>query len=153
MIRLRTMADADRATVAGLRVTNDQLAFVDTIADTLNGSAHQRENYVIEAGNAIVGFFQVDSGSGAQAVPDSIELHEVQIDAAHQGNGHAGAFMAALAPFLAAHYPDTDTVSLTVNCRNRIAYRVYAQGGFTDTGALYHGGRSGPQHVMTMKLR
>ncbi|GGY35516.1 hypothetical protein GCM10008098_30830 [Rhodanobacter panaciterrae] len=37
---------------------------------------------------------------------------------------------------------------LTVNHNNHAALRLYLRAGFHDSGELYHGGRSGPQHLL-----
>jgi len=43
-------------------------------------------------------------------------------------------------------------VDLTVHTRNAAAIRSYLGAGFEDTGRLYHGGRSGPQHIFRLHL-
>ena len=146
------MSGEDHDEVLALRVAHGQLAFVDPIADVFATTALHRENFIMNSDGSIVGFFQIDSTSGAQVVDGHLSLHEVQVDAAHQGRGFARQFVARLPAFLKARYPDWSSVCLTVNCRNKSAYRVYQLGGFVDTGGLYHQGRSGPQHIMTMSF-
>ena len=60
--------------------------------------------------------------------------------------------MEALPGAMTAAYPHADGIGLTVNCKNLHAYKLYELGGFIDTGELYLGGRSGPQHIMRRKL-
>jgi hypothetical protein len=39
-----------------------------------------------------------------------------------------------------------------VNSRNTVGLALYHRAGFVDTGELYHGGRSGPQHLLVRAL-
>ena len=41
---------------------------------------------------------------------------------------------------------------LTVNRNNHAALHLYRRAGFHDSGELYHGGRSGPQHLLLRAL-
>ena len=49
-------------------------------------------------------------------------------------------------------HPGIERLVLTVNLRNAAAISTYLKAGFQDTGALYHGGDSGPQHVFALPL-
>ena len=146
--KLRRMTWSDRAAVLQLQVSTEQLAFVDPIRDTLECDNHERVNFVLDADNTIIGFFQIAPSRHDAIVADLLVLHEVQIGAAYQGQGYGKQFMLALPSFLAHEYPQERGVCLTVNCENPQAYGLYKFGGFVDSGALYHGGRSGPQHIM-----
>lgn len=147
---LRHMMNDDREQVAGLAVTRDQLQFVDPMPLTLKTTALERDNFVIETDTGIVGFFQVDTRTPDYVRQPLLELCQVVIDQNHQGRGIGRQFIQGLPELLKREYPDAPGVVLTVNCRNKIAHRVYAAGGFHDTGEIYEGGPSGPQHVMTM---
>ena len=146
------MLSSDRSKVSKLKVSAEQLAYVDPINDTLAHETSARDNFVMEADGAIVGFFQIDARSKHRIMPDLLVLHEVQIDARAQGKRYGRQFMGALSSCLRHEYPWADGVCLTVNCKNLHAYRLYAAGGFVDTGNLYHGGRSGPQHIMVCRF-
>lgn len=152
MITLRQMTAADREAVLLLDVTKEQSAFVDPISDTLAQSSSLRDNHVVVAEDLVVGFFQIDDTPESQRIAGSLELHEVRIAAAHQGKGFGKQLLASLPPYLRSTYPDWASVCLTVNCRNKRAYHLYLLGGFADTGETFHGGRSGPQHVLRMSL-
>ncbi len=147
---LRHMIKDDHKHIIALAVTSDQLQFVDPMPLTLKTTALKRDNFVIEFDSGIVGFFQIDT-----RVPDYIkqpllELCQVVIDHNHQGRGIGRRFIESLPELLRREYPDAPGVVLTVNCRNEMAHRVYTAGGFHDTGEIYEGGPSGPQHIMTM---
>ena len=103
MINIRNMRTEDVSAVLALSVMDDQSAYVDPLEVTLSDSAPTRENFIIEAGNIIVGFFQIDSSSGNQTIPDSIEVHEVTVDAKHQGKGYGKAFVLGLKFLLQKH--------------------------------------------------
>jgi ribosomal protein S18 acetylase RimI-like enzyme len=146
------MSISDRDAVLALSVTYKQSAFVEPLKETLSDDDPLRECFVIVADHAIVGFFQIDSTSGAQKIPGSLELHEVLVDVKHQGKGLGKAFVLSLKQFLKAEYPRSQSVCLTVNCKNKAAYRLYELGGFVDIGQIYSEGRSGPQHIMQLML-
>lgn len=147
---LRRMTADDHALTAALVVGSEQLKFVDPMPLTLETTALQRDNFVIEANGEIAGFFQVDTRAPDFARLPLLELCQVVIDQRFQGRGLGKRFVARLPELLEREYPDAPGVVLTVNCRNKMAHRVYAASGFKDTGEIYAGGPSGPQHIMTM---
>lgn len=149
---IRRCLTSDRAAVLAMSVTEAQSAFVEPLAETLSEGRARRDNFVIQADGAVVGFFQIDSASGEQAIAGCLELHELSIDARHQDKGYGKALMRALKPFLRKAYPEWAEVCLTVNCRNEGAYRLYRLGGFLDTGELRRQGRSGPQNILRLPL-
>lgn len=147
---LRRMTTHDHAPVAALVVGSEQLQFVEPMPLTLETTALQRDNFVIETDEGIAGFFQIDT-----RVPDYVrlpllELCQVVIGQRFQGRGLGKRFVARLPELLEREYPDAPGIVLTVNCRNKMAHHVYAASGFKDTGEIYAGGPSGPQHIMMM---
>lgn len=152
MVTLRPMLESDRTDVSALVVSDEQLDFVDPLSEALEAHAGDWDDHVIVADDQVVGFFQIDSSRSTPRIPDQLELHEVRIGSVYQGRGYGKAFMTLLGDYLAATYPGWPDVCLSVNCRNETAYRIYQQGGFVDTGEIYHGGSAGPQHVMTRPL-
>ena len=147
---LRRMIKDDREQAAALTVACDQLQFVEPMALTLKTTALERDNFVIETDTGIVGFFQIDTRMPDYVRQPLLELCQVVIDRNHQGRGIGRRFIHDLPELLRREYPDAPGVVLTVNCRNKMAHCVYAAGGFHDTGEIYEGGPSGPQHIMTM---
>lgn len=147
---LRRMTKDDREQVAGLAVGRDQLQFVEPMPATLETTALHRDNFVVVTGNMIVGFFQIDTEAPAYIRQPMLELCQVVIDRKHQGRGFGRGVILRLPAFLKQQYPDACGVVLTVNCRNKLAHRVYSAGGFHDTSEIYTGGPSGPQHIMTL---
>lgn len=149
---LRRMTKDDHLSVANLSVNREQLKFVDPLPLTLKTSTMFRDNFVVTSKLGMVGFFQIEVRSPAYAQCPFLELCQVVIDQKHQGCGYGKQLVAGLASFLHQEYPTASGAMLTVNCKNRIAYRVYAVGGFEDSGKLYHGGPSGPQHILSVGL-
>ncbi len=144
------MTKKDRNQAAALSVGSSQLQFVDSMLVALKATAPHRESYVIESDDAIVGFFQIDTRSPAFVRQPLLELCQVVIDQKHQGRGYGRRLILLLPAFLRQYYPDSSGVVLTVNCRNKSAYHVYVAGGFHDTGEIFAGGPSGPQHIMSI---
>ena len=156
MIRLAPLAKNDPAPVAHIRVRPDQVPFCGTIAGHFaEGEPDVDFHQVIRAGQT-VGFFKIDRGYAARfdfAGSDEIGLRGVMIDRAEQGRGTGSAAMAALRCYLPPLYPGAPSVVLTVNTVNPAAVAAYRRAGFADTGALHHGGRISPQHIMRLNLR
>jgi GNAT superfamily N-acetyltransferase len=103
----------------------------------------------------VVGFLVIDQGFAAAhafARPGEPGLRSVLIDAARQGEGIGTAAMAGLRGLMAADYPAAESLVLTVNEANPGARAVYLKAGFVDTGALWLGGRSGPQNILRLML-
>lgn len=149
-LTLRRMINDDREQVASLEVAGEQLQFVDAMPLTLETTALERDNFVIEIDTDIAGFFQIDTRKPVYVRHPLLELCQVVIDKNHQGRGIGKRFIQSLPDLLARKYPAATGVVLTVNCRNKMAHHVYTAGGFHDSGEIYEGGPSGPQHIMTM---
>ena len=149
-IILRRMREDEQALAATLAVTSEQLQFVVPMQLTMKTTALERDNFIIETDAGIVGFFQIDTRVPEYVRQPLLELCQVVIDQNHQGRGIGRRFIQSLPELLRREYPDATGVVLTVNCRNKMAHRVYVAGGFRDTGEIYTGGPSGPQHIMTM---
>jgi len=146
------MTKDDHLSIADLSVSSEQLNFVDPLPLTLKTSAMYRDNFIVVTEFEIVGFFQIEVRSPAYAHYPFLELCQVVIDQKHQRHGYGRQLAAALPLFLHQQYPTASGVMLTVNCKNKMACRVYAAGGFEDSGKLYYGGPSGPQHIMSINL-
>ena len=160
MLTLRRMAEAESSALCAWVIPEDQRMFVDPISEVLDQFAASRIAYVAaeilgktdvtarDAGSSPVAFFQIDPAPETPQKPGFIELRNFFVSPQAQGRGVGTAACAALPSFLPRKFPEARGVALTVNCRNAAAYRVYEKAGFIDTGELYEGGRSGPQHVM-----
>ncbi|MEO0619229.1 MAG: GNAT family N-acetyltransferase [Pseudomonadota bacterium] len=152
-IVLRAMQPQDLDAVEALTITPAQRAFVEPISIALSANRDVWSDHVVEAEGQIIGFFQIDAREAGPRLPGHIEVHEVSLDQTVQGRGYGKAMFRALPAYLRQEFPAATAACLTVNCRNSRAYRAYEAGGFIDTGMLYEGGRSGPQHIMTLALK
>jgi GNAT superfamily N-acetyltransferase len=102
-----------------------------------------------------VGFFILDRSADValyEPHPGTVGVRALYVARERQGEGIGTAMLRAMPDLTRRLYPDAERLALTVNVSNPIAVRVYARGGFTDTGRLYHGGALGPQHVLVLEL-
>lgn len=155
MIQLRPMDTNDLEAVRRLTVHEDQHAYVKPITQTLAQNETERDYHLIIKISQIIGFFIIDREySSRYDFTDKAELGLLGyfIDSKHQGKGYGRTACQQLREYLTERYPNYDSIVLTVNCKNLTAQRAYISGGFHDTGELYQGGRSGPQHIYRMRL-
>ena len=145
--------------VHALRVADDQYRYVGDTAFNVDDTLRDpmSEAMAVFADEAVVGFYRLDVSPGAVAARElpepSVGLRAFVIDHGHQGRGYgAGALIAACADLRHRH-PQRRLLALTVNCANHAAIALYLKAGFVDTGEIYQGGSSGPQHFMLYRLQ
>ncbi|MDE3239105.1 MAG: GNAT family N-acetyltransferase [Paracoccaceae bacterium] len=149
------LVPGDEARLAHLTMAPGQDRFTADPVTRLAGLPPDQDGWAILWEGAVAGFMVIDRGYAAAhdfARDGEPGLRSVLIDAGLQGRGIGKAAMAALPGFMARHYPAARSLCLTVNAQNLGAKAVYERAGFADTGSLYLGGRSGPQHVLRMEL-
>jgi len=155
VITLARLEAADSARVLHLQLGDGQQRFVHPIGDMV-GERHAAVNlHVIARDDEVVGFFKIDHPVDRPAPyvrADEAVLRGFLIGAQFQGKGIARAAMVGFGAHMNAAYPGLKSVVLTVNTANPAAVRTYLGGGFHDAGELFHGGRSGPQHVLRLTL-
>lgn len=155
MIGFARLGPDDAPRVDHLTLGPGQERFTAHPASRLGALRPAEEAWAILWRGDVAGFLVIDLSYSEQydfALPGEAGLRSVLIDAARQGEGIGSAAMAALRGLMAEHYPAAESLVLTVNAGNPAARAVYLKAGFADTGALYHGGRSGPQQVLRMAL-
>ncbi len=153
-----------RDRVLALAPRPEQVPFSGLPAETLRAADADpaRVPVAILADGAPVGLFVLDAAGGGPlaAGPGDLVLRAFFVDAAEQGRGIAGAALAALPAFVAAHRPGTRAVLLSPTTglrpavpdqRNAPARRVYERAGFAATGAVVLG-PAGPQDVLRLVL-
>lgn len=157
-IRVVPVSAEWRAALLQLRVTPPQRDFVSDIeaslldAENCPGSAPM----AILRDDEPVGYYRIEAS--AQSIADrdfdrpALGLRSFFIDHRWQGQGLALQALQALIADLVVRYPEAQLLVLLVNCRNPTALRMYLRAHFVDTGELYHGGRSGPQHLLWRAL-
>ena len=148
-------ADATRyPTLLQLQVHEPQRDFVGPVAVSLADAAQCEgsQAMAILCGDEPIGFYRIERHPRSIADRDferaTLGLRSFFIDARWQGQGLGTLALVAVMRDLKQRHPDACDVVLTVNVRNTSALALYRRAGFQETGGLYHGGRSGPQHVM-----
>ena len=143
--------------VVRLEVAEEHLPYLAPVAEMLEGEDGAIAAHAIRVGGEIVGFFRLDfdrervsvyAGDGGKC-----GLRGYLIGRGHQGKGYGLAAIPAVRDLMRRQHPDVAELMLTVNCRNRAAISTYLKAGFRDTGEIYPGGSSGPQHVFCLPLR
>ena len=157
-IRVCPVTPALREAVLHLQVRPEQDGFVSPPARTLPDAelCPDSEPMAILLGEVPVGYYRIErnarSLTGRDEDADALGLRSFQLDAAWQGRGLGAIAMAALLADLVQRHPQARRLVLTVNRDNAAALALYRRAGFADSGTLYHGGRSGPQHVLRLTL-
>ena len=155
MIRLAPLPRGDAFQVLHLKAAPDQLAFIGPIEDMVREDTPGVAMHVILAGDEVVGFFKTDATYAQRhdfAQPDEPGIRGMLIGKQYQHRGYGSAAMTQMPGYLRHLFPQAETAILTVNCNNPGAIKAYVLGGWHDTGELYHGGRSGPQHIYRLRL-
>jgi RimJ/RimL family protein N-acetyltransferase len=156
-LTLHPVGTVNRADALALEVGEAQLAYVSPVATMLETTQNHLgvHPYAVCVGDKAVGFFLLNFDPASTAhyrAAQGVGLEGFLIDLSEQGKGYGKATVAAIKELLAREHPDVREVNLTVNLSNAAAIRSYLGSGFEDTGRLYHGGRSGPQHIFSLPL-
>ena len=157
-IRVAPVTSALRPGLLQLRVTPPQRNFVSDIAPSLIDAENCPGStpMAILRNDAPVGYYRIEASASSVVGRDfdrpALGLRSFFIDSQWQGQGLASQALSAVITDLATRHPDARLLVLLVNCRNLAALRVYLRAGFVDTGELYHGGRSGAQHLLWRAL-
>lgn len=138
-----------------LQVLPAQQPFVLPIGEQLAQQRAGEHFQLLYQQGQLVGCFILDNDYGRYhpfAKTNDLGLRGFFITASAQGQGSAKAALQQLPSYVQQHFPHAQRLLLTVNCRNTAARQLYQATGFQDSGSLYHGGPSGPQHVMWREL-
>lgn len=158
IIRVSPVTPDLREAVLHLHVRPEQDAFVSPPAHTLPDAEQCRgsEPMAILLDDTVMGYYRIErsarSITGRDEDADALGLRSFQLDAAWQGRGLGIRAIDILLTDLARRHPQARRIVLTVNCANAAALVLYLRAGFVDSGTLYHGGRSGPQHLLWRHL-
>lgn len=157
-LRVQPVTAELREAVLHVHVRPEQDDFVSQPAHTLPDAEQcpGSEPMAIRLGDAVIGYYRIErsarSLTGREEDIDALGLRSFQLDAAWQGRGLGIRAIGTLLADLAQRHPQARRIVLTVNCNNASALALYLRAGFVDSGTLYHGGRSGPQHLLWRHL-
>jgi GNAT superfamily N-acetyltransferase len=157
-IRVVPVSPDWRDALLALRVTGPQRDFVSDIGPSLADAelCPGSTPMAILHGQTPVGYYRIEADARSIADRDfaqpALGLRSFFIDHRWQGRGLATWALRALIADLGQRHPEARLLVLLVNGRNLAALRLYLRARFVDTGELYHGGRSGPQHLLWRTL-
>lgn len=157
-IRVLPIDASMRPALLALVVHDAQYDFVGRIAASLPDAerCEGSEPMAIVHDGEPIGFYRLEHHPRSIADMDfprpTVGLRSFFVGARWQGQGLGRLALEAALADLALRHPHVREVVLTVNVRNTPALALYRRAGFRETGGLYHGGRSGPQHVMLCAL-
>lgn len=156
-LTLHPVTASNQAAVVALTLSDAQLAYVSPVATMLAVTRPHPDiyPYAVCADGRTVGFFLLNFDAASTSyyrAPQGVGLEGFVIDLAEQGKGYGPAALGALRVLLREVHPEVREINLTVNCANTAAIRAYLKAGFEDTGRLYEGGRSEPQHIFRLPL-
>ncbi|HTV85076.1 MAG TPA: GNAT family N-acetyltransferase [Dyella sp.] len=157
-IRVVPVSPPWRDALLSLRVTAPQRDFVSDIEPSLIDAERCQGStpMAILRGEVPVGYYRIEAQARSLADCDfdrpAVGLRSFFIDYRWQGQGLATQALQALIGDLAGRHPEAQLLVLLTHGRNLPALRLYLRAGFVDTGQLYHGGRSGPQHLLWRAL-
>lgn len=163
-VGIERVGEHNRRGAAGLQVANEHLAYVSPVEKMLRLTETEPgvTRYLIQAPQTgdtpkrPVGFFMINTVAAqiwafADPRTDCV-LEGFLIDRREQRRGYALAALHQIPALVREKNPEHSRLVLTVNCSNAPAIELYEKSGFEDTGELYRGGRSGPQHVFARRL-
>ncbi len=137
-------------------VLPEQVQFIDPVEKAIATMQATEVPFLMKEDDMDVGFFTLRPAASDNIEQlrgdDKLTLLSFMIDARQQGKGYASRSLAQLPDLARQSFPYVQSIGLSVNCRNKAAYRLYEKNGFRDIGELYHGGSAGPQHIMVMDL-
>jgi GNAT superfamily N-acetyltransferase len=158
IIRVAPVTPDVRLALLQLRVTGPQRDFVSDIAPSLEDAERCPGStpMVILRDAEPVGYYRIEESAttiaGREYDVPALGLRSFFIDHRWQGQGLASRALTAVIEDISGRHPQARLLVLLVNCRNLTALRLYLRARFVDTGELYHGGRSGPQHLLWRAL-
>lgn len=152
-----TLSSADRDAVRGLVVSPRQVDYAGSTQSSVSacedGDPALIVGLALRVDGAIVGFVVLKRGAAAPdwALPGTVVVSGLRIDASQQGKGIGSAVLPAVAAWIRTWWPDTTGIALTVDEENVAAIRAYANAGWVDHGER-HDGRIGPVRRMSRVL-
>ncbi len=151
------LAAPDRQAVLALRISAAQTEFAGPVARSVAGceagARAEVAGLAIRVDGDVVGWVTLKRGAAAPdwVAADAAVLGGLRIDVRHQGRGIGAAALAALARWVARHWPQVARLVLRVDDGNAAGIRAYEQAGWSETGER-RVGRIGLERTMSLPL-
>lgn len=156
--RVEPLSPLQAAAARRLRLLPAQAVYAGDIAFHVDNAlqAPDSEAMAVLVDATVVGFYRLDfpTARGPAAEADtrrSVTLRAFALDTAWQGRGLGLPVLTACCADLEHRHPTRDALTLTVDCANTVAVRLYRRAGFSIQTTL-PGGRAGPQYLMRRPL-
>jgi RimJ/RimL family protein N-acetyltransferase len=140
-----SLSPEQRAAVRGLQVSALQVEYAGTIeaavAQCEAGPDGDLVGVAVLAEAAAVGFLVLKRGAKAPgwASPGAAVVSALRIAQTSQGRGYGTQALRALPGWVALHWPDIETITLSVDEENHAARVSYAKAGWVDHGVRVEG--------------
>ena len=157
LVDWRVLTLAERDAVLGLKISAEQLEFAGAVAKSVAAceTANPAEvaGLAVRVDGAVVGWVVLKRGGSAPdwVGADTAVVSGLRIDARHQGRGLGGAALAALARWVARHWPQAALLALRVDDGNAAGIRAYEKAGWVEAGER-RVGRVGVERTMSLRL-
>lgn len=158
-IHIEAMSPAMRKACARFRLSPHQHPYVPPMPDVLARARRKsdvREFCILDDARP-VGYFQLNLCERETAHycsgPRCVGLEAMMVHRPLQGQGIGAAALRQLGELVRQYLPAFERVNLTVNFSNLPGQKLYRRCGFVDTGAVYDGAASGPQHIYTLVVQ
>ena len=157
LVDWRALTAAERDAVLGLEISAAQLEFAGDVGKSVAAceAANPAEvaGLAVRVDDGIVGWVVLKRGNAAPdwVAADAAVVSGLRIDARHQGRGLGGAALAALAEWVARHWPQAALLTLRVDDGNAAGIRAYEKSGWVESGER-RVGRVGVERTMSLRL-
>ncbi len=157
LVDWRALTAAERDAVLGLEIGAEQLEFAGDVGKSVAAceAANPAEvaGLAVRVDDGIVGWVVLKRGNAAPdwVAADAAVVSGLRIDARHQGRGLGGAALAALAEWVARHWPQVALLTLRVDDGNAAGIRAYEKAGWLEAGER-RVGRIGVERTMSLRL-
>jgi len=145
LARWQDLSPSDQASVRELSVTAQQIEYAGTIERAIENCEADGEDDIaglaIRGDGQIVGFLVLKRRSRAPdwASPAAATISAMRIDQVHQGKGIGSAALQALPQWVSENWPESSSLTLSVDEDNKAGIRAYGKAGFQDHGVRVEG--------------
>jgi len=164
-VSIKRISYEDMASVSNIHVNYNQSRFVSPPSQVMAiikevGNEKINIPFSVNFSDKVIGFFTLNFYCPlcVQADPvffggkNDCRLESFMIDEKYQGQGFGKRAIKEIIHLLSKKYPHIKGLKLSVNFLNDGAKLFYLNCGFKDSGDLFNGGPSGPQHIYKLDL-